>query len=176
MSDDFSESTQEHIVSPQISPDFESESIKFQLSVEELLNRIKKRLLREKYDLKEKDWVKGKEPLMNEEGVDCIMALLESMLDKNLFLTELKDSHINRIMIDILDDLTDIIMIKYKEFDIDPAHRSTVINMIEHPLYFALCRAGKGLTLRSLQKSHTVRETVVKQGRRPFDLGLLSRK
>lgn len=104
---------------------------------------IEHKLRAEYWDINKKEWVKaqGVKPYMNEEGIFTIMTRLSSILTNNTRFTNLNDLEINRLVLDFADEITILISLNWKKYEMSKSHFRTIVNMLSQLAFLVLKRA-----------------------------------
>lgn len=81
-------------------------SRKWQLTSSDLIEELRQRLKGNTWDAFKKEWIKIREPLMNEEGIGEMCSIVASYLNKNQFLSYYEPEEIRIKLIDFEESLT----------------------------------------------------------------------
>lgn len=121
------------------------EVIKWQLSGADLIEEIKHRLLGEVWDEENETWIQGTDPLLNEQGINDVIAILNSHgINKNTILATLEEQMVFKIMTALDFDLSDMFAINHRMYGIQ-THKMTVVkDAVCNQCYFAMTRAIGG--------------------------------
>lgn len=110
---------------------------------------------------------KGKsltEPVMNEQGINEIMTMLDSWINKNNILSHLDEALIRKHSIGILTQLIIVIAQNYHAWDIREGKLEYIYSLVEVPITVGvLRRAYQGRALSAIMKS-IFRQEVVQGG------------
>ena len=123
---------------------------RWQLDLDEVINELELSLKGMVFDPSRKRWVQRYKPRANEEGISSVMTEVRSRLNKNFILTNLEDSDIKRIMIEINTAIINKIILCRKEMGIDKTDIESIVDMIDHAVFATLKRAEKGHTLHAI--------------------------
>lgn len=81
-------------------------------------------------------------PIMNELGVNRMMAFMSCIINQNTILSSLEDKEISNIIIRIGDDIIDDLTLNWEDYGItDQIMRDFIVNMILIPAFMSLKRA-----------------------------------
>lgn len=151
---------------------------RWQLSLEETIEEFKHDLKGEIYDEKAGDWVKpaGNKPLMNDKGINELIAVLRKRVSKNTILSNLKEDDIIMMVRNVDMNLTQIIFNNWEAFAInkeDLSMISDICDSITETIYCAYMRASQEGERKFLGKSQRTFERVIqapqeKRGWWPF--------
>ncbi len=89
-------------------------------------------------------WVQKLEPLCNDEGINSFFAKIRSHLNRNITLSFLNETQINRIARQVRVNIATIMFLKYPQFDIKYSNFDLILNIIDHNVFCNLCRALNG--------------------------------
>jgi hypothetical protein len=138
-----------------------SDLIRWQLSGEQVLDEIE-------HNLKGEIWVVDAEgrgsfvtrykALLNDNGVNAMMAGIRHVLNANIYLSDLEEEDIRNLTLSSTIDAIFKLRQMYKEWGVDVANLSTIVNIIEFQTYAALRRAYKGATMHFLITTQRVIE------------------
>jgi len=145
-------------------------AIKYQLSSQGLINKIKRDLGMEKEYYKENDkkkarWVLNEEKsLLNKKGINNLLAVARSVIDKNTNLSEYKDKEILRIMRHIHHTLRKNLVRNWHNYDIDDNTVATeIMEIITNPIMSAYNRALEGSEKELLSQQIQSKEIIKSQ-------------
>jgi len=127
----------------------------YELENENLIDRIRHKLRGEIYDLNSGRWVQVYEPHMNDAGLGKFMFVIESLLDKNISLSNLTIDKVYRMSYEINTAVIGIVFKRSKEYEIDQVDRDIIVDIIDLQVYSTLVRALEG-------GERTHRETIIK--------------
>lgn len=123
----------------------DTELLKWQLSGADLIDEIKNRLRGFTKDEEKNEWIKECEPLLNDQGISNIIAILNSYgINKNTILSTLEESMVYKMMKDLDKDIAVVFVIKHDDFAIPMENMTVVKNACCHQVYFAMTRAING--------------------------------
>jgi hypothetical protein len=154
-----------------------------QLDVSKVLMQLEHDLKGEYLDAKmlpdgsiQEEWKKGKETIMNEEGVRYVIAVLRTYLTPNTFLSVVDDEDIEHIMggeSGLHFHLACLIVDNNARWDLKPEYWNTIEDKITDTVWLALKRASKGgKTLDSFTRAHTSTEIRTERAPRKKMLGI----
>ena len=81
------------------------------------------------------------EPLMNEKGISVILGMVRSVVTQITTMSNLTKQDINKIMINYCENITIILMLKWKEFNLTRSNRPIVKLAAKNPALFCMKRA-----------------------------------
>lgn len=101
----------------------------------------------------------GITPLLNEQGINTVLATLRSRLTKVFALTDLDEDEIRNITISVSNNIIQDVRYNWDNYQIkDRAAASTIVNIVTDNVYASLRKSVNGKYLRFLTKTHTVSE------------------
>lgn len=86
----------------------------------------------------------GVQPLMNEEGITRMMAVVRTYITRIGTQSFLEKEQISNIMIEINEELLLMMAAHYDDFEIDDNYIPYIISLIENPIFLTLQRALQG--------------------------------
>lgn len=137
--------------------------IEFQLETADLLTRLE-HFLKGEYistdDQGNEFWLKQEDKsliLLNDYGVNCIMAIIGGYVDKSTVLSTYDEMRINEILADLGDELANWVFCNYEKIGMDTEFKKTrfqllVLNIL-HTIETAYRRALRGQTREDLNSS-----------------------
>lgn len=141
-----------------------STSIKYQLEFQEIIDELSM-TLQSKIPVTTKTndtvWVRpdGVRPLINEKGVNNIVAILRSHLSKIFILSDLDQQTIENMTITLGRTLIDNFYFNWHEYDIqDMSDASTILHLVCNTVYATLRKSHHGNYLKFLSKTTTAQE------------------
>jgi hypothetical protein len=137
-------------------------AIIFQLDPQHIIEGIEHSLKSEKYDAKKDIWYRSKniKPMLNDEGVEFIMGEIRKVVNTNTFLSNLTDNSIDKICADMHKYFTDVLMLRWKEWEVEKSMLKPIVYGTMHTVFIALQRCQNKTTLDYLKKSTQIRETI----------------
>lgn len=121
------------------------ESIVWRLEPSSVLVELEHYFKGEFWDESVQQWkAEYPEPLMNLKGIRHLVTELRSRLNKNIVLSKLQQSDINRICLEFRLELIYLIEMKYDEWEIDESNWDAVLYQFDHHIYPFLMRALDG--------------------------------
>ena len=116
--------------------------------------------LREEYDEKTKTWkiVRESEPLLPENAVNEILALIKGYVNKITALTVLNEDRVLTLCYYFYLDLAEFLFMKRKEYQLTPEKASQIINIIISVIETNLRRSIGGFGMRIVGVSEKVIE------------------
>lgn len=152
-------------------------ALKYQLNSQRLINKIKqdlgmKKVLKEEDDEKWYEWELNEEKaLLNREGINNLLALARSVIDKNTNLSEYKNKEIMRIMTHIHHTLRKNLVRNWHKYDIsDNTIATEIMEIITNPIMSAYNRALEGSEKELLSQQIQSKE-IIKGGNEKEDKG-----
>lgn len=163
----------------------DSETIKFRLNVDDLVNQIEHDLKGEHWVREQmKGWVTNKEgqrievglvdengvPVMeehwkkvgiakcNDYGAKCLTGEIRKFIGKNSFLSDLNEEEINMLCRNIGHILNNLVEDRFDDYNIDAKDVESIIFGITELLFISLKRAEMGRERDSISKMQTVTE------------------
>lgn len=103
-----------------------------ELDPKKVKDEIKMNLKGYEYDTQNEKWIKEREPLMNEDGINKYMTILSSVINSLLTFSNYKPDEINTYVDYVCSNTIPVIYINYKEYGIK--HKSD-LNLIETQLF-----------------------------------------
>jgi len=120
------------------------ELIKWQLSGKDLLEEIRNLMMGNSWNPTTEKWEPDADPLMNQEGINAIIKIVQDYVNKNTILSTLEEPFILYIVREINFDVNELLVASYEDFGIKKQYLSVVSNSICNMIYFAMQRALKG--------------------------------
>ena len=81
------------------------------------------------------------DPLVNEKGISVVLGMVRSVVTQITTMSNLTKQDINKIMINYCENLTIILMLKWKEFNLTRSNRPIVKLAAKNPALFCMKRA-----------------------------------
>lgn len=106
-----------------------------------VLQEIEHQLNGEIYDIESESWKQIHTPLMNQTGLNKIMATLRSVVNTNCILSNLTLDEVKQITLGVADSLTLDICANYKEYGIAKSDFDRVISLCTNMCFFSLKRS-----------------------------------
>lgn len=128
-------------------PPQEESSLVKQTNPNAVLKEIEMTLRGKKWDEETQEWIKpiGCSPLINELGLNSIMADARGVINQNTILSNFNINQISKIIINFGRTVMNKIKMNWKEWEIDKSNLSTVLYTVTNPAYASLMRAmGEG--------------------------------
>ncbi len=145
--------------------------VAIQMNMDQTIDRVEHLMRGEKWNYQKEEWVKGQFKAVSDEGIDALMTYPRAHLTPNTFLANFDDDKIFKIMRPMHMEITDMIIEKQEEWEIEDAYRRFIVTTITNPIYFAMTRGLYHLTLDSLSQGVRIteaREVERKKSRIPF--------
>lgn len=139
-----------------------------------LIERAEMQLRGYMFDHGSKKWEKKRQAYMTEEGINDMVNFMITHLDKNTIMSHLQVELVDNVAKAIRHDLVDIIRFKHKEYEIDKAKRTLILDIIFNPILFAIKRAEGGDEKRYRTQTLSVGQHIVERPEKRF-FGLFSR-
>jgi hypothetical protein len=142
-------------------PDSQDLSLVEQTNPDKILEDIEMTLRGRIYSQDRKEWTQpiGSKPLINESGLNSLMADARGLINQNTILSNLNDEQIGKLIITVGRAIKNKIKMNWKEFGIDKSNLTTCILAITNPAYAALMRAKNEGEKRFLKTSVRAVET-----------------
>lgn len=144
------------------------ELIRYILSNDPLLQELEMKLLRLEFNPENQKYEQKLKPICTAEAVKDFLAILGSISDKGIILSNFSDKMIGDKMIDIMFMFIDLISLKRVQYQIDKEHLDMVRVIFEQTAEAALRRAYKGQGITTLSNSIERKEIVSTPQRRGF--------
>jgi len=138
----------------------------------DIVDELERKLRAEKFDVNTGEWYmpEGVTPMVNNIGIQRIMAIVSSVLDINAVMNDFRPQEIDVMMWELMKEIVLLLRCKHKEFGIDKSMFKTVINLIDRTCYKALNRANMGSTQKFITSTHkqttTLQQTVDLEGKK----------
>jgi len=107
----------------------------------------------------EKQFKQLKVPLLNDEGVDTIIAIVDSYLDKTIALTNMDVKQINKIMIRFSNQLDMALGFRCENWKINRTIRPMISSKIQDVVFAVLMKSREGITLDFLGNTTKIVQT-----------------
>lgn len=143
--------------------------IYYQLDTSEILNRIEHFLKGERIAVDSEGneyWVEQKNPdliLFNEYGINTVMSIISTYVDKNTTLSIYHEERINEILADLGDELRRMIYCNYERMGMDTEYKKSqfglVVWRILHSVESAYRKALRGETMKGINTSQILTQT-----------------
>jgi len=138
--------------------------IRFQLELNDTIENIEHYLRGDIPTIKErkKTWKPGtpEDSLLNEKGINEILRILHTYLNKNTILSNLDELKINEICTVLGTEINDLIFMRYDEYGMDTKEKRKsyplLVYNITYPIYFTMRRALGGGERAGLKESRMV--------------------
>ena len=154
--------------------------VAMQLDSSEIMRDVEHYLRSEYYNEKKGAWeIKpGGRPLINDTGINNLMALVRGHLDKNMALTYFTEEQIfNIIMRPLAINLVFNIRNHWEDYDLDKANADLVMDIILDSVFASVMRSREGATIHLFENTQSVNtnfDTGKKKGGL-FGLGLFTK-
>ena len=127
---------------PTQQPNRDAELTRWQLSAWDLLNDLEHDLKGEFWNENTRLWEKAEysNQLLNDKGVRAIISLLKPIVNKNTFLSNLREERVNKLLLFISNRVCETLYFNFKEFDIKPEFYFILNEMIQDFLETAFRR------------------------------------
>lgn len=116
----------------------------------------------------------GKDPILNEYGINQLMNYLNSVLNKNTILSCFTHDEIYIKMNTIYKELALLIRLSYKTWDLKKSHRTTLLIAITDQIHGAFSRAWDGREADQLSTQHQRVDTFAHAEQQNTGGGILS--
>lgn len=108
-------------------------------------------------------WEQKGLPLMNERGIRFFTPLFYSSVTPDKLATFLTEDEVNRMVMNMMENVVDIISERGEEFEIPASNRSYVVKLIEDAYFIGLTASRKGTILQALKPMYERKEVVSPQ-------------
>jgi len=130
-----------------------------QTNPERIVEEIEHTLKCEVFDHQRQKWVQkpGSTPFLNDVGLAAIITAIRGKVNQNTILSNLTEKEIQMLMIHLSDEIIGLIAMRYQEYEIDKAHLTLLVNLIEDMCFLALKRClnqGERQFLKTTVQSH----------------------
>ena len=129
-------------------PDSQDLSLVEQTNPKDILREIELTLRGYRYDSIREEWVPPTglcSPIVNEMGLNSLMADAKSVINQNTILSNLNKEEISKIIIRLGRSVKNKIKMNWKEFAVDKSNLDTSVFAVTDPAFTALKRAmGEG--------------------------------
>ena len=115
--------------------------IKWQLDPSDILKELEYKLRGIIWDEELGKFIQARKPLANNEGINILMTIIESRINKILILSNLDEFDVKAIVIDCISNVIDLLFMRYEELGIKKEHLSNVRGIIDDTIYVTLRRA-----------------------------------
>ena len=105
-----------------------------------------------------KEWEQWGEPMMNENGLKEIVSLLDSYVNRNTLLSNLKEEEIYEMMRNFEKRLIDWLKVKHVDFGLDTKNLNIIKTRIVDMVFLALKQAQNRELLKALTQTYNVQE------------------
>ena len=131
--------------------------IKWQLENEVILEAIEHDLRREKFDPRQKDWIKPKDSkqMLNEEGIYDVLAIFRSRTHKSFALTNFEKEDVYRIARQIKNEVAIKLYHNHKKYEVDFSDLDTIVNLIDQNAFAVLMKSYRDLQRKHLSETTT---------------------
>lgn len=133
--------------------------IKWELDHEKIRKTIEMNLKGFVWSASDRQFKQLKVPLLNDEGVDTVIAIVDSYLDKTVALTNIDIEQINKIMVRFANELDVTLGFKCTEWEMNRTIRPLISSKIKDVVFFVIMKARAGETLNFLSKTEKVVQT-----------------
>ena len=94
---------------------------------------------------------------LNEDGRTAITTIIKSVVNTNTILSNLTEKEISKIIIDIGDEITMLLIMGHEDFDVDKRNLVTIVSLCCRMCYLSLKRClnqGERIFLKTAIRSH----------------------
>ena len=148
-------------------PEMPSDLTRWQLSSEDILDKLEHSLRGEIWNEREQRYESKGQKLMNDEGIRSVLSIVESVVNKIAFLSNLEQDMIFMITRELGIDLIQLIHMKHNEYNIKAEHASLIVDKVTFLIYLGLQRAfmeGERKFLRTTeQRKYLIQENPKKE-------------
>ncbi len=162
-------------------PYIDANVVMLQLDTSEIMNDVEHYLRCEYFDQKTKSWTQkpNTKPLLNETGINNLMAVVRSHLDKNHALTYYTEDQIFRIIMQPLAiDLIWNVRNNWEYYDMNKNNADIILDVVINATFASVMRSREGATLdvfKNTQKVSTTFDSQKRTGIAGFLGGLVSK-
>ena len=137
---------------PMATPQVPSEILKIELDFDTSLKALERKLKghTKQIEGKQEIWKKTGTAWMNDDGIHRIIAIIRSHMDTNTIMSNLTDTEINIIMLELSNEMTTVLSNKCSDFDIEATYLGSIFLIVINTIYFALKRAQGAMTLKQI--------------------------
>jgi len=134
------------------------ELTKWTLDPYQILMELQHDLRGEIWDIQQSKWVQAGEKLLNDKGINTIIALCKTIINKNAFLSNLNEEEINFIVLDLANDLTISLFVNSDEWELESekGYQNLIIDKVRVYMYLGLKRAwnqGERNFIKSMEQT-----------------------
>jgi len=108
--------------------------------------------------LGKKRWDEKGAKIMNDDGINHIISILDSYINRNTLLSNLDDNEILMIIKPLDKELNALFYQKWRKFDLELEHWAITKNRIVDMVFLALKQANNKVLLDALTKAYSIRE------------------
>jgi hypothetical protein len=113
---------------------------KWQLWSDDILSGFEDILRNRKWDAQKGMYVNIGIPIMNEVGIQAIMNEVAPLINRNTFLSNVKEERIMQLMLWKSNRITELLGNNYEKYDLDIDHYFSLISIIQDVLEFTMRR------------------------------------
>ncbi len=139
----------------------------YQLDPVDIITELRHNLMNETYNADKKKWMSKGTPKINEQGVNDIIDSVQSVVNKNTFLSDLDEDKIYDIMRILHVDIAALLFTNFYKYKIHKNHLTQILWTPLLLLFPALKRAESGKTLKSLTQMHQIVEQIKRGDHKP---------
>lgn len=132
---------------------------KYLLHIDEIVGSLENDLRGKSFDPVNGQWTQAGEPCMNEKGIQAIMSIVRSKVNRNTILQNLDEYQINSYARYIGYQVNDLLFLKYHEFELQKDNYDDVLWKVFDFCLFALQRAKNGETAKLIKDITSVNIT-----------------
>jgi len=139
------------------------ETVRWQLTIFDLIEGLRHRLAGEVYDDIKEEWVPAGKKLMNEDGIRSIISIVEFHVNKSMILSNFEKKEIARMMERIHQAIASLFAYKWKEFEMEKEYLDIIIECVTNFIWGGLKRAELGAEKKFLSQTQRITERIVQR-------------
>lgn len=135
----------------------EALSLLTQTNPAELVAQIEHMLAGEVWNPTDEKYEEKQTSFLNEDGRTAIATIIKSVVNTNTILSNLTEKEISKIIIDIGDEITMLLIMGHEDFDVDKRNLVTIVSLCCRMCYLSLKRClnqGERIFLKTAIRSH----------------------
>lgn len=140
----------------------DSDLLKNLLNYDETISSFEHLLRNERYDANSEAWISQGKPFLNKSGINTIITIILTHLNNVFVMTNFTDDDVYRIAEELGHDITDLLYLKYIEWEAKVENLSIISTTIDHYV-FAMLKSSQEEGIRKLMALVEKRETIIKE-------------
>lgn len=132
------------------------------LDFDDVIESFEHLLRNERFDSNLQTWVSKGKPFLNEEGINSVVTLILTHLNKVFIMTNFNENDIYRMCEELGHNVIDWLYLNYNSWNIKPEDLSIIVTTTDH-FVFAMLRASQDSGIREMLKQIEKRETVIRE-------------